>query len=417
MTYTLDGFVTTAEQYIAGFRTASVRSLSYTPTSAVTLTYDCYVETGVGGIIEVKNGALQNIDIASTATADGIAEVNFLNDHSNQLVTALGTVVVITPITPLPPSATISATVATGVIKNHLGPFALSFDTCDCVCRSNSPYEIQASDDVGHISSGVDWSAGSRLCQWQLTAPPGRILSVSLNNLYIPPSLNDTADPALLDNADCTHDYLELRDGDDSGRVIWRKCRSDFTIDQTFEMTSNQLYLVLKTSGASNASFSAEYGDSQKQLDLVFTQDTNGPPVMVGIPILIPWVTVYPLPGSSWVGLYKQGSCDEDNEWRHNCMLASKSLPAGTATGVVEFPYPEYREAGYYELRFFTGANQGRTCNVQNRYYNDDDVTSYSKCQLMALATVTVYVAPAGSVPQEHVPGLREYDSRFYLVK
>ena len=80
-------------------------------------------------------------------------------------------------------------------------------------------------------------------------------------------------------------------------------------------------------------------------------------------------------------------------------------------------PVNECREAGYYELRFFTGANQGRTCNVQNRYYNDNDVTSYSKCQLMALATVTVYVAPAGSVPQEHVPGLREYDSRFYLVK
>jgi hypothetical protein len=417
VTYTLDGFVKTAEQYVAGFEAASSRSLSYTPTVTISLTYDCYIETGVGGTIAVSNSATQSVDIASTVVTDGHPEVQFLNDHSNHTVTALGRTVVITPTLPLPGSTTINAHFATGVVKNHLGPFAFNFSTCDCVCRTESPYQIQAGDDVGFISSGVDRTAGSRLCQWQLTGPPGRIMSLSLNDLYIPPSLNDTADPALLDNPECITDYLELRDGDDSGRVIWRKCRSNFTVDEAFEMTSNQLYLVLKTSGPSNASFSAEYGDSQKQLDLVFSPDTNNPPVMVGIPISIPWSTAYPLPGSSWVGLFEQGTCDEDNEWRHACYIASKSLPADTSAGVVEFPYPEYRTAGYYELRFFSGANQGRTCNVQNRYYNDNDATTYSKCQLTALATATVYVAPAGSVPQEHVPGLREYDSRYLLIQ
>jgi len=433
VTYTLDGFVKTSVQYIDEFEAASTRTLSYTPTSATTLTYDCYVETGVGGSINVLNQATQNVDITSAAITDGNLEVHWGNDHSNHSLTIMGRMVTITPARPLPASSTIMATVATGVVKNHLGLFALNFTTCDCVCRSNSPYEIDAGNSVGHISSGIDRTAGSRLCQWQLTAPPGRVVSISLINLYIPPSVNDTANPSLVDDPNCVSDYLELCDGDSAqGRVVWRKCRSDFNTAEVFEMTSNQLYLVLSTSGPSNASFVAEYGDSQKQLDLVFTpQDANSPPVMMGIPISVSWSTVYPLPssGTSWVGLFEEGACDEDTEWRHDCYLAAKTLQAATSDGAVEFTYPEYRSAGYFELRFFSGSNQGRTCNVRNRYYTetsnehdlasviDDDALQYSKCQLTALASVTVYVAPAGSVPQEHVPGLREFDSSYMLIQ
>ena len=45
------------------------------------------------------------------------------------------------------------------------------------------------------------------------------------------------------------------------------------------------------------------------------------------------------------VGLYEEGACDEDTEWRHDCYLASKTLQAATSDGVVQFTYPEYRSA------------------------------------------------------------------------
>ena len=66
---------------------------------------------------------------------------------------------------------------------------------------------------------------------------------------------------------------------------------------------------------------------------------------------------------------------------------------------------------------------------MQNRYYKetsnehdlasdiDHDTLKYSKCQLTALASVTVYVAPAGTVPQDHVPGLKEFDSSYMLIQ
>ena len=180
VTYTLDGFVKTPVQYIDEFEAASTRTLSYTPTNATTLTYDCYIETGVGGTIDVLNQATQNVDITSAAITDGHLEVHWGNDHSNHSLTAMGRVITITPTRPLPASSTVMATFGTGVVKNHLVPYALNFDTCDCVCRSNSPYEIEAGDSVGYISSGIDRTFGSRLCQWQLTAPPGRVMSISL---------------------------------------------------------------------------------------------------------------------------------------------------------------------------------------------------------------------------------------------
>ena len=72
--------------------------------------------------------------------------------------------------------------------------------------------------------------------------------------------------------------------------------------------------------------------------------------------------------------------------------------------------------SGYYELRFFAGPNQGRTCNALNRQFNDEDNVAYSKCQLVALSTGVVYVAPIGSAPQTHVPGLKEHDTAYMRI-
>lgn len=406
VTFTLDGMVKTAAQYLAEFHTASSRRLSFTPTKVVPMVYDNYNLLGAGSSIEINHPSSMSIDISSTAIMDGKPEVNFGSNLT------MGAVITFVPYVPLAGSTLVQATFATGVMDNFLGPYIFNFTTCECVCRSTSPFQIEAGDEVGYISSGLDRTAGSRLCKWQLTSPPGRVLSLSLSSFDIPSTAVNQSDPH------CETDYLELHDGDDQGRMLWRKCGSNFTQDEVFEMSSNQLYLVLSTSGPSNATFMAEYGDSQKSLDLVFSDSNGGgPPLMVGTPLSVRWSTVYALPstGTSWVGLFKQGECDEDNEWRHQCAIATKTLPASTMDGVVSFDYPEYRDAGYYEVRFFTGANQGRVCNVQNRQFADDDATSYSRCQLVSLATHTVYMAAAGSVPQVHVAGMNEYDTRYSL--
>jgi hypothetical protein len=298
-------------------------------------------------------------------------------------------------------------------MNNFLGPFSVNFTTCACICRSTAPYQIEASASGGLIASGLDRTAGTRLCQWQLTAPPGQLLSLSLVNLDI--RSTSGSDP------ECIHDYLELREGSASqGHVLWRKCGSNFSQDEIFQVDSNQLYLVLATGGPSNASFEAQYSDSSRALLPVFSEPAPGSvPVMVGGVLAMPWSTAYPLSahGTSWVGLYEQGACDDENELRHLCYIAAQTLEPSTSSGVVEFSYADYRNSGYFELRFFVGADQGRTCSVQNRQFNDhdmsDDYKVYSTCQLSAIAQGTAFVAPVGTAPQAHVPGLKEKHSNF----
>lgn len=224
-------------------------------------------------------------------------------------------------------------------------------------------------------------------------------------------------------NQGCGDDYLELRDGPDAdSHLVWRKCGSNFSKNEVFELSGNTMFLLLTTTARSNTTFIAKYGKSQRTVQLEFGAQPAGPPAMVGSPLSVPWYTVEPIPksGGSWVGLYIQGTCDEDNEWRHQCYLAAHALPVGTSEGVVEFGYMQYRSAaGYYELRFFTGDSQGMQCNVQNRQHHDamDDWEAYSRCQLVALARTTVYMAAPGSVPQTRVAGTREFDSQYLMFR
>jgi hypothetical protein len=179
------------------------------------------------------------------------------------------------------------------------------------------------------------------------------------------------------------------------------------------------MHLKMVTSGITSASFSMGYGAASRELQLVFTDPSAfGPPPQVGNDISVMWSTIEPIPatGTAWVGLYEQGQCDEDNEWRHKCYKGAFTLPVGKTEGTVNFAYGNngYMRAGYYELRFFSGDAQGLACNVQNRAHHDLS-TEYSMCQLQALATQTVYVAAAGTVPMTHVPGLKEWDHNYQM--
>jgi hypothetical protein len=402
VTFMLNGLSVSSSVYLAGYESATSRELVFTPTEAADLVYDCYTDIGIGASTTVTSPSSQLIDISSSAvTADGAYEV-----------VASGKTITITPVAPLFASSLITVTLATGVVANLVGPVQVNFTTCDCICYAARPYEI-ASDDFGAVSSGID-RGGARTCQWSVSASPGTMLSLSVLALDIP-AVGDST------NYDCGNDYLEIRDGADiDARVVWRMCGTEAPFE-SYDSTTNAVHLMLVTSGASNASFTMNYGEANRELQPVFGAHplaNGGPPPQVGNDISISWSTSEPIPssGAAWVGLYNQGYCNEDNEWRHKCHLATFALPAGATSGVAIFPYGDsgYRSSGYYDVRFFSGISQGLVCNVQNRQIVDDE-TSYSKCQLEALATQTVYVAAAGSVPMSHVPGTKEYDHNYRI--
>lgn len=404
VTYELDGVVVDYASWLSLFQNSLARTLTIQPTQAINLEYDRFSGPAVGGTVEVTIASSLYIDLGSTAvTSDGVPEVALA-----------GNVVTITPVVPLPASQLVTVTVSSGVIAN-LEAFSLSFTTCSCVCTSSSPYEVQA-DRVGTISSGVDLS-GPRTCQWRLLSDPGSMISLSIQQLHIP-TVNGTT------NWNCGSDYLELRDGSSKdAKLVWRKCGiAPPDLNQVFHLTSNSMHLMLVTSGTNNASFVANY-DSARELQMVLVgPSTDSPPVMVGSDLTIRWFSIAPIPKSmnSWIALYKQGTCDDDNEWRHHCYLASQTLQGGLMQGEVKFRYAMngnngYISSGYYDVRFFSGSSQGHTCNAHNRQMTDNDATEYSRCQLQALSTVEVYIAPPGSVPNAHVPGSKEFDSRYQM--
>jgi len=117
----------------------------------------------------------------------------------------------------------------------------------------------------------------------------------------------------------------------------------------------------------------------QLGMEIVITSTSDEPPpalevpdaVALGADIVVIWNASTPLmyrdsePGT-WLGLYKSGDCDDGvGEGRHECFLASRSLPVGIPAGVVRFTQAEYKVAGAYDVRYMRGDmtnNQGRSC-------------------------------------------------------
>jgi len=91
--------------------------------------------------------------------------------------------------------------------------------------------------------------------------------------------------------------------------------------------------------------------------------------VHLGVDIIVTWnATDGQYPGisqaGSWLGLYKKGDCLKE-EWKHECYLVARELPAGESGGVVRFSQRDYKAAGEYEVRYFRGnsrSGQGRAC-------------------------------------------------------
>ena len=136
--------------------------------------------------------------------------------------------------------------------------------------------------------------------------------------------------------------------------------------------------------------------------------------VALGADIVVIWNASTPLmyrdsqPGA-WLGLYEAGTCDDGvGEGRHECFLATQTLPVGVPAGIVRFTQSEYKAAGHYDVRYMRGDttnNQGRQCKGLTK----SSAGTYLYCMYMASATSSP-VEVFGSIEQHNdlasVPGL-----------
>jgi len=75
----------------------------------------------------------------------------------------------------------------------------------------------------------------------------------------------------------------------------------------------------------------------------------------------------------------------------HQCYVAARSIPVKHTRGEVIFHYPEYREGGWYDLRYFAGDASGIVCEV-----NDNDPESSTKnkrCLYEPISTMKIYIS------------------------
>jgi len=140
--------------------------------------------------------------------------------------------------------------------------------------------------------------------------------------------------------------------------------------------------------------------------------------------------------GMDWLGLYKKGECkqtdySQDNPYplpndvvaRHSqnqCYLLTAPIPAYETSGTVRFEYSSFKNAGEYEVRFFSGTSrhgQGVVCRGMGGLAEGfEESATYESCALEAKAssnkiTVTSQTSnhgsrKVGSGSVRHIPGL-----------
>ena len=113
--------------------------------------------------------------------------------------------------------------------------------------------------------------------------------------------------------------------------------------------------------------------------------------VAYGSDIVVKWAADNGLrerstPKGSWLGLYEKDSCTSFNVDRHRCFIAQRSLEQNVQNGTVRFSVAEYRTAGDYEVRYFSGDSrhgQGVVCRgmpqIQDTFLQcllEDTITS-----------------------------------------
>jgi hypothetical protein len=153
------------------------------------------------------------------------------------------------------------------------------------------------------------------------------------------------------------------------------------------------------------------------EIEIEESLDTTAPVVLLpqsillGVDLVVKWKASNEMesretsPGA-WIGLYKAGECDEDNEWQHRCHLAFRSLPSGTAEGEVRFQQQDYMVAGEYEVRYFRGDTRNRQ-GFECKGLSGTTSGVYLKCGLVSAAiSDKVYIVAGMETREDFIPGV-----------
>ena len=157
------------------------------------------------------------------------------------------------------------------------------------------------------------------------------------------------------------------------------------------------LYKICFASSSSEADDQEDFKELSVQIEILeadaFRPSLSVPSaVLLGASISVDWTSNIGLiekaaAANSWIGLFRAGECNEGSEWQHQCYVASKevaSLEGSEAlSGRVTFLFEEYKQAGEYDVRYFSGDTsdgQGRTCQGLQQSPHD----TYVRCVLEA---------------------------------
>jgi hypothetical protein len=114
---------------------------------------------------------------------------------------------------------------------------------------------------------------------------------------------------------------------------------------------------------------------------------------------------------SGWVGLFRDGECASGIE-AHECFLVSQPAVAGDNN--LRFYFDDYKQGGWYEVRYFAGESAGTTCGVPEEL-SDVNQTAWvvpNRCTFEPIATDRFYVTPnreefgsTGAAMKAAIPG------------
>jgi len=111
---------------------------------------------------------------------------------------------------------------------------------------------------------------------------------------------------------------------------------------------------------------------------------------------------------NSWIGLFKNGTCNDNTEWAHECYVAYQFIEGGVSSGVVRFSQKDYKYGGSYDVRFFQGDSrnkQGRVCRGLSKHNSETYVLCVLEAALIS-SPITVYAGTNQLDDLDAIPGM-----------
>lgn len=171
------------------------------------------------------------------------------------------------------------------------------------------------------------------------------------------------------------------------------------------------IFKVCFATGSSGGDSQSDFSTLAAELEIQESLDATAPvfslpqSILLGVDLVATWAASSELEvrvasEGSWIGLYKVGQCNEDNEWKHRCYVAFRDLAPGSSGGDIRFSFADYQTAGKFELRYFRGDSrngQGQEC----KGLTGTTAGVYLQCKLVAAATSDpVHIMP--SIETQH---------------